>query len=66
MAKPVKEFEIEDIVFLKTDPEQNPRMVVSIVVYKTHLEYNLSFNGEILPHFGFEISKSKTIMLPTD
>jgi hypothetical protein len=66
MANPKKDFEIEEIVYLKTDPDQNPRMVISITVYKNHVEYNLGFAGEVTPHFAFEISKSKTIMLPAD
>jgi hypothetical protein len=66
MANPKKDFEIEELVFLKTDPEQFTRVVISITVYKNHVEYNLGCGNEVTPHFAFEISRSKTVMLSTD
>ena len=35
------EFKIQDVVYLKTDPEQLERIVYSITIYPTHVIYSL-------------------------
>lgn len=55
------EYEIGDIVYLKTDEEQAQRMVVFIKVFKDgELVYSLSRGTIESQHYSFEISKEKT------
>jgi hypothetical protein len=54
-------FEIEQIVFLKHDVEQKPRMVIAYIVDKESIIYRLCCGTEISDHFGFEISLERTL-----
>ena len=55
------DFSIEDIVYLKHDVEQKPRMVITICISKDHVLYELISGTEVSNHFGFEMSKTKAI-----
>jgi hypothetical protein len=56
------DFNIEDIVYLKSDPEQLPRFVTAIVVYKaTILKYELTCGVDITEHWAFEISDDRIL-----
>ena len=46
-----------DIVYLKTDPEQMPRMVTGWIVRPTQLIYYLSYDTLESTHYPIEISK---------
>ncbi len=50
---------IEDIVYLKTDPDQLPRQIVKYEVSKTGKVYALGFAGSNSWHFDFEFTKEK-------
>ena len=50
-------FEIGDIVYLKTDPEQNKRIVVGMFIYPGGIYYTLGFNDTTYNAYEIEISK---------
>lgn len=53
-------YEIEDIVFLKTDIEQMERMIVEIeVLPNQHLLYKLSCGTQFTTHYECELSKDR-------
>lgn len=50
-------FKIGDFVFLKTDIDQNKRLVISITLLPNNLYlYCLAFGGSTSTHYDFEIS----------
>lgn len=49
-------FDIEQVVYLKTDIEQTPRLVTAIEVSKSSLVYKLSCGASSSWHSDFEIS----------
>lgn len=55
------DFNIEDIVYLKHDIEQKPRIVYAITISKTELMYELISGTEVSTHYGFELSTDKII-----
>ena len=55
------DFNIEDMVFLKHDIEQKPRMIVSITIDKYCVMYELISGIEVSKHYLFEMSKEKII-----
>jgi hypothetical protein len=60
------EHEFGDIVYLKTDKEQSPRIVVCILTYKAgELLYKLSCGTGTSDHYDFEISKEANILITT-
>lgn len=65
MAKKVKielDFDIEDIVFLKTDPEQLERIVTDIRLITGGVPmYTLACGAEESEHYAFEISNTKKL-----
>ena len=54
-------FKIQDVVYLKTDPEQLERIVYSITIYPTHVIYSLVQGSNTSGHFAFEISDTKSV-----
>lgn len=55
-------FEIGDIVFLKTDPDQMERIVVGIEIYDNSISYSLCSGTSQSLHFGFEISDERDVV----
>jgi hypothetical protein len=55
------QFDIGDIVFLRTDPEQNERMITRFMVSKPSIEYEVVCGTEVSLHYGFELSKEKIV-----
>ena len=55
------DFNIEDIVFLKHDVEQKPRMIYAITITKSDIMYELISGTEVSTHYSFELSKDKVI-----
>lgn len=51
--------QIGDIVFLKTDPEQNERMVTEIRIRQNSVLYSLSCGTTDSLHYEIEISTQK-------
>lgn len=54
-------FNIEDIIYLKHDVEQLPRMVIEIHIRKYDIIYEVQSGLDISAHHDFEMSKTKTI-----
>lgn len=50
------DFEIEQVVYLKTDPNQFRRIITAIHLRKGRVTYGLSFAGSETWHDGFELS----------
>jgi len=58
------EFEFGQTVYLKTDAEQLPRLVIAIeVTYGNVLIYRLQNCQTNSPHYDFEISAEKVLQL---
>ena len=55
------DFNIEDIIYLKHDIEQLPRMVVEIRIQKECIIYEVQSGTEISSHHSFEMSKTKVV-----
>lgn len=56
-------FEIGQIVYLKHDPEQRPRMVLSIRIRKYDIVYELQSGTDFSYHNDFEMTSEKVIQL---
>lgn len=54
-----------DIVYLKTDPEQSPRMVTQIRVSPDGLYYDVSMGTIQSSHYDCELSLEPNIVLKT-
>lgn len=52
-------FNFGDIVYLKTDPEQYPRMVVGVSVRPTSMTYMLALGSTESFHYEIEISRQR-------
>ena len=63
MTKTIKlfvEYEMEEYVYLKTDPDQEQRMVTGYkIVPKNTIIYLLTCGTIETPHYDFEITKEK-------
>ncbi len=57
---------IGDVVFLKTDLEQKPRMVYGYVVYATSMLYKLTQSDITSEHYDFEISEEMNMLYKLD
>lgn len=56
------DFDIEDIVYLRTDPEQLERLVTGINLRKSGVMYLLSCGTNDSLHYGFEIAKERDVI----
>ena len=56
-------YKIGEVVYLKHDPEQFPRMVVCVMVYATFVQYLLQLGSDNSPHFEYEITTDRNILL---
>jgi hypothetical protein len=54
-------FEIGEILYLKHDIEQLPRMVTGIKINPYDITYEVISGIEVSNHYDFELSKEKTI-----
>ncbi len=52
-------FNIEQMVFLKTDEDQRERIVTSFKVFKNEIRYYLAYSTVETLHYEFEISDTK-------
>ena|GEM_PF-882445 len=56
-------FDLGDIVYLRTDPEQYERIITRIEVSPGRLIYCTSLgDNESVQHFDFELSKEKDVL----
>lgn len=59
-------YEIGDVVYLKTDVEQMPRIVTGILIRESTTVYYLSCVTSETTHYNCEISKDVDIVLKTN
>lgn len=57
------EFEIGDIVYLRTDEEQKQRIITGITIRPGFLIYHVSHCNFEGGHYDFEITKDKNYLL---
>lgn len=63
MIKFIAEYGIGETVYLNTDPEQEPRLVVGILIKPSDLiMYELAYCEDSSFHYGFEITKNIDIL----
>ena len=55
-------YNLWDMVYLITDPDQHQRMVTCIKIQATGLVYELSFGSTGSDHYEKEISETKNIL----
>lgn len=53
-------YEIGDIVYLKTDPEQVERQVFAYIVYRSEIIYKVTMGTTVSEHYDFELTSEKT------
>jgi len=58
-------FEFGEVVYLKTDKEQNPRIVYMMKVFQNEILYELACGTIVSSHYEFEISKEANILMQT-
>jgi len=57
------EYSIGDIVYLKTDTDQDPRMITSVQILADNFcQYRLSLGSNVSWHTSIEISKEKSVL----
>lgn len=56
------EYNHGDIVYIKTDRDQLPRIVYCIKVYKNEITYSLSCGTVVSEHYPFELSREVNIL----
>lgn len=54
-----------DIVYLKTDKDQSPRIVFALKVYKGEILYEVSCGTHNSSHYDFELSTEVNVLLTT-
>jgi len=56
-------FNISDIVYLKTDREQEPHVLCSIEVTPGDLMYKIAIGTTTSSHYDFELTKEKQLVI---
>lgn len=54
-------FNVSEVVYVKHDIDQLPRMITGIIIRMDSVCYELSSGTNISNHFGYELTKEKTI-----
>lgn len=65
MIKVDNKFSLKQVVYLKTDEDQRPRIVTAIVIKPNDVLYELSCGPDASEHFDFEISTEKDLGIST-
>ena len=56
-------YDFGDIVYSKTDPDQEPRIIVGYCLRPdTALLYDVQCKDKVVSHYGFEITKEPTLI----
>lgn len=58
-------FDLGDIVYLKTDPDQKKRMVIQISIRVTGIIYEVNCADRSSWHYEMELSNSKDVLMTT-
>lgn len=56
-------YSIGQVVFLKTDPDQLPRIVTQIKITSKDILYQLSICASVSDHYDYEISENKNVLV---
>lgn len=56
-------FDIGQIVYLKTDPEQMKRMITAFTVTKSDLIYEVSCGANVSKHYDYEMSEEVNVLM---
>lgn len=56
------EYNIGDIVYLRTDAEPMPRLVIGLIVSQNGILYQLAQGVEISTHYDFEMTVDKPVI----
>lgn len=56
-------FDIGQLIYIKTDPEQNQRIVTGVCVRPNSILYEVSFGASSSSHYDFELSEEKNVLL---
>lgn len=59
------DFEIGDMVYLKTDEDQRPRVVFGVLLRPAGIMYDLACGTCVSTHYNFEINVEVDIKLKT-
>lgn len=59
------EFDLQELVYLKTDIDQSVRIVTGIYIIPGSVMYVLNCGSQESTHYGFEISRSKDVVMCT-
>lgn len=59
------QYEIGETVYLKTDPDQIPRIVYCFLVFRNETLYKLACGVTSSDHYDFELSKEKSVLITT-
>ena len=55
------DFNIKDVVFLKHDIEQHPRMITAIIIQENGIMYECISGMEVSNHYSWELQTQKNI-----
>lgn len=58
-------YEIGEIVYLKTDKEQTPRIIYSYKVFEKETMYETACGTQVSLHYEFEITKDANVLMTT-
>lgn len=56
------EFDVEEVVYVKTDEKQLPRLVQAHLVAKEYVRYQVALNETTTYFNGFELSRNKSFL----
>lgn len=56
-------FSEKDMVFVKHDQEQLPRMIIGVEISNDSVVYNCMSGTELSNHYAYELSKTKNLTL---
>lgn len=56
-------YEIGDTVYLKTDPDQIPRIVFCFMVFRSEVLYKIACGVVESNHYDFELSTEKNVLI---
>jgi len=54
-------FDIEELVYVKTDPEQHVRIVTGFYITQNEILYEVSIDNSVSKFYDFELTRDKTI-----
>lgn len=56
-------YNVGDLVYLRTDPDQSPRLVIAVLIYEGHTKYGVVRGVEESWHYPIEIAKDRNILM---